>query len=120
MKFNMAPQTAMNGIQASDEEVAQWFRDSVRSMQAYVPGEQPQQGTFLKLNTNENPYPPPQAVVDAIAKAAASRMERYPDPLGSSFRQQAATVLGVDPDWLLCGNGSDDILTIVTRALVGE
>ena len=105
---------------ASDDEVAAWFRPAVRAMQAYVPGEQPQHGKFLKLNTNENPYSPPLAVITAIMEAANGKLERYPDPLGTAFRIQAATVLGVDPDWILCGNGSDDILTIVTRALVGE
>lgn len=96
------------------------FRENVQSMQAYVPGEQPQGGKFIKLNTNENPYPPSPKVITAIQQAAAERLERYPDPLGTAFRIRAAEVLGVEPDWLLCGNGSDDILTIVTRAFVGE
>jgi len=105
---------------ATDEDVATWFRAAVRAMQAYVPGEQPQHGKFLKLNTNENPYPPPPAVLQAISEAANGKLERYPDPLGTAFRIQAAAELGVDPDWILTGNGSDDILTIVTRGLVGE
>ncbi len=105
---------------ASDEDVVEFFRPAVRSMRPYVPGEQPQHGKVLKLNTNENPYPPPANVIAAINDAAASKLERYPDPLGTAFRMQAASVLGVEPDWILCGNGSDDILTIVTRALVGE
>jgi len=88
-------------------------------MQAYVPGEQPQGGKFIKLNTNENPYPPPPRVISAIHEAASHRLERYPDPLGTAFRIEAAENFGVDPDWILCGNGSDDILTIVTRAFVG-
>jgi len=107
-------------VQATDESVAGFFRPAVRAMQAYIPGEQPQAGKFLKLNTNENPYPPPPSVISAITQAAESKLERYPDPLGTAFRMQAAEVLGVQPDWILCGNGSDDILTIVTRALVGE
>lgn len=89
-------------------------------MAPYVPGEQPQGGKFIKLNTNENPYPPSSKVVTAIQEAAAGRLERYPDPLGSAFRVRAAEVLGVEPDWILCGNGSDDILTILTRAFVGS
>jgi histidinol-phosphate aminotransferase len=96
------------------------FRPAVCRMQAYVPGEQPQGGKFIKLNTNENSYPPSRKVVAAIAEAAERGLERYPDPLGTAFRLQAADVLGIDPDWILCGNGSDDILTIVTRAFVGE
>lgn len=89
-------------------------------MQPYVPGEQPQGGKFIKLNTNENPYAPSPKVIAAIQEAAAARLERYPDPLGTAFRIRAAEVLGVEPDWILCGNGSDDILTIVTRAFVGS
>lgn len=108
------------GRLATDEEVASHFRDSVRLMQAYVPGEQPQQGKFLKLNTNENPYPPADSVFQAMQEASSGHLERYPDPLGTAFRMQAADLFGLDPDWFLCGNGSDDILTIVTRALVGE
>jgi histidinol-phosphate aminotransferase len=116
----MTTSSVTTEAQASDADVARWFREAVRGMQAYVPGEQPQDGKYLKLNTNENPYPPAPGVVSAIAAAAAGKLERYPDPLGTVFRKQAASVLGVEPDWILCGNGSDDILTIVTRALVGE
>jgi histidinol-phosphate aminotransferase len=116
----MAENSESNRWLARDEEVASYFRQAVRQMQAYVPGEQPQHGTFIKLNTNENPYPPPPEVVTAITEAAGLRLERYPDPLGTAFRVQAASVLGVEPDWILCGNGSDDILTVVTRGLVGE
>ena len=100
--------------------IDQFFRDDIRRMQAYVPGEQPQAGKTIKLNTNENPYPPSPKVATAIQTAAGARLERYPDPLGTAFRHRAAEVLGVEPDWILCGNGSDDILTIVTRALVGS
>lgn len=69
----------MSGAPATDEDISQFFRQAVRSMQAYVPGEQPQHGKFLKLNTNENPYPPPPAVIQAITEAAAGKLERYPD-----------------------------------------
>ena len=56
----------------------------------------------------------------SIVEAAERGLSRYPDPLCTAFRMRAADVLGVPPDWILCGNGSDDILTIVTRALVGQ
>ena len=101
-------------------ELDRLFRPEIQQMQPYVPGEQPQGGKFIKLNTNENPYPPSPRVNAALASAAASRLERYPDPLGTAFRVRAAEVLGVEPDWILCGNGSDDILTILTRAFVGS
>jgi len=96
------------------------LRSAIEAMAAYVPGEQPQGGKFIKLNTNENPYPCSPRVVQAIERACATGLQRYPDPAASSFRIRAAQVLGVEPEWILCGNGSDDILTIVTRAFVGE
>ena len=96
-----------------------FFRPEIEAMAGYVPGEQPQQGQFVKLNTNENPYPPSSAVARAIEEAVR-RLSKYPDPMAGPFRRRAAELLGVGPEWILCGNGSDDILTIVTRALVGQ
>lgn len=101
------------------ESVENLFRESIRSMAAYTPGEQPQGGKHIKLNTNENPYPPSEKVIEAIRDAAGAGLQRYPDSLGTAFRIRAAEVLGVEPEWILCGNGSDDILTILTRSFVG-
>ncbi len=91
-------------------------------MAGYVPGEQPRGDGIIKLNTNENPYPPSPRVIDAIRSAIADteRLRKYPAPPGLAFRQTAARVLDVDPASILIGNGSDDILTIVTRAFVPE
>jgi len=97
-----------------------YVRPEIAAMQGYVPGEQPPPGKYIKLNTNENPYPPSPLVVRSIVEAAERGLARYPDPLATAFRLRAADVLGVPPDWILCGNGSDDILTIVTRTLVGQ
>jgi histidinol-phosphate aminotransferase len=97
-----------------------YFRSEIEQMAGYAPGEQPQGGKFIKLNTNENPYPPSAAVARAIQSVAERGLSRYPDPMAGAFRRRAAEVLGVDADWILCGNGSDDLLTIVTRALVGQ
>jgi len=88
-------------------------------MSGYQPGEQPQAGKFIKLNTNENPYPASPGVGVAIRAALDQGLEKYPDAMATSFRVRAGEVLGFDPDWILCGNGSDDILTIVTRTFVG-
>lgn len=90
-------------------------------MAGYTPGEQPRQPGIIKLNTNENPYPPSPRVLTAIEAALHDdSLRKYPDPAGTAFRQTAGQVLGVDPDSILIGNGSDDILTIVTRAFVPE
>jgi histidinol-phosphate aminotransferase len=91
----------------------------IRAMGGYTPGEQPRDGAFVKLNTNESPYPPSPHVLDAIRAAlTGDRLRKYPDPVGTHFRQVAGRVLDVDPDSILIGNGSDDILTLVTRAFV--
>ncbi len=97
-----------------------YFRPQIDAMTGYVPGEQPQAGKFIKLNTNENPYPASPAVARAVAVVLERGLARYPDPLATAFRFRAAGVLGVEPDWIMCGNGSDEILTVVTRAFVGE
>src|ERR671926_236344 len=97
------------------------LRPAVRALAGYTPGEQPRDGAYLKLNTNENPYPPSPRVFEAVRAAlTGDRLRKYPDPLGTAFRQAAGRVLGVDPDAILIGNGSDDVLTIVTRAFVPE
>ena len=95
-------------------------RSNIQSMSGYVPGEQPQDGQFIKLNTNENPYPPSPSVAVAVNEAVERGLQKYPDPLAGTFRRRAAEVLGVPPDWIMAGNGSDDILSIVTRAFVGQ
>jgi len=97
-----------------------FVRSHIAAMSGYEPGEQPVADKCIKLNTNENPYPPSPRVKQAIQNALETGLVRYPDPTASSFRLRAGEVLGVDPDWILCGNGSDDILTIVMRCLVGE
>ena len=97
------------------------LRPGVRAMSGYIPGEQPRDGAFVKLNTNENPYPPSPRVFEALREAlTGDRLRRYPDPTGVHFRRTAGRVLSVDPDAVLIGNGSDDVLTIVTRAFVPE
>lgn len=90
-------------------------------MHPYTPGEQPKGNELVKLNTNENPYPPPPAVVQAIGDAASGPLNRYPHPMAQSFRVAAAERLGLPgPEWILAGNGSDEILTMLVRGFVGE
>ncbi|HZL90151.1 MAG TPA: histidinol-phosphate transaminase [Pirellulaceae bacterium] len=97
------------------------FRENILAMAGYVPGEQPQAGKFIKLNTNENPYSPSPRVARAVAEVLERGLQKYPDPMADAFRTRAAEVLNLpSKDWILCGNGSDDILTICTRAFVGE
>ena len=93
-------------------------RPNIAAMSGYMPGEQPPAGKFIKLNTNENPYRHSPKVERAIQTALEGGLSRYPDPEATAFRNRAAEVYGVEPDWILCGNGSDDIHTILTRAFV--
>jgi histidinol-phosphate aminotransferase len=95
-----------------------YFRPNIDAMSGYKPGEQPRGAEFIKLNTNENPYGPSPLVLDAIRSAVGEGLRKYPDPLATAFREQAAKLLRVHPDWILAGNGSDDLLTIVTRSFV--
>lgn len=101
--------------------MSSYFRENILAMAGYVPGEQPQAGKFIKLNTNENPYPPSPRVAKAVLEVLERGLQKYPDPMADAFRTRAAEVLNLpSKDWILCGNGSDDILTICTRAFVGE
>ena len=105
-----------------------YFRPEIEAMAGYVPGEQSAAGDLIKINTNENPYPPSPQVAQAVrcvleqtpGQTYGPGLERYPSATAEPFRRKAAEVLGVSADWILAGNGSDDILTIVTRALVGH
>lgn len=102
--------------------MTQFLRPAIRAMAGYTPGEQPRaDDDIVKLNTNENPYPPSPRVLAAIEDVLHNdRLRKYPDPLGTHFRKTAGRVLGVDPESILIGNGSDDILTILTRAFVPD
>lgn len=94
------------------------FRPNIERIEGYVPGEQPQEAGWVKLNTNENPYPPSPLVLEAIRAAATDRLQLYPDPLSTKFCEAAAELFGVDPDWILPANGSDENLTIILRSFV--
>jgi histidinol-phosphate aminotransferase len=88
-------------------------------MQAYVPGEQPRDNGYVKLNTNENPYPPSPRVLAALRKAVAPTLRLYPEPLSDSLRAAAAAVYGVRVENIIAGNGSDELLSMLMRSVVG-
>ncbi len=105
-----------------------YFRPEIEALRGYVPGEQPDSCEIIKLNTNENPYPASSRVAQAVREVAecgddnarGMNLQRYPSAMAEPFRRRASVLLGVPSDWIMCGNGSDDILTIVTRAMVGR
>jgi histidinol-phosphate aminotransferase len=96
------------------------IRRNIARMQGYVPGEQPQEARFIKLNTNENPYPPSPTVRKALLAEANASLRLYPDPDATKLRRQAALTYGFDPPQVIAGNGSDDLLAMVARAFIGE
>src|SRR5881394_117048 len=96
-----------------------FVRANVRNMDGYTPGEQPGPGErVVKLNTNENPFPPSPRVLQTIREIEPEMLRRYPNPSAAGFRESAAKVLGITADMILAGNGSDDILTIATRTFL--
>ncbi len=97
----------------------QFVRPTVRDMTGYTPGEQPSPGErIVKLNTNENPYPPSERVMQALAAIGGETLRRYPNPTADLFRDAAAKLHGLTRDHIIAGNGSDDILTIATRCFI--
>ena len=97
-----------------------YFRKNIARMKGYEPGEQPREAGFIKLNTNENPYPPSAKVLRAIKKAASPTLKLYPDPLATEVREKVAELYGLRPQCILVGSGSDELLTIAFRSFVGE
>lgn len=95
-------------------------RKSVQVLDAYTPGEQPKRAGLIKLNTNENPYPPSPAVMAAIAGVGAELLRLYPDPVSTALRQAIADLHGVGVDQVFAGNGSDEILALCTRTFVED
>ena len=93
------------------------FRPAIEAMAGYIPGEQPKPGTkIIKLNTNENPYPPSPQAMAALQNLDSEWLRRYPDPFARSFCQAVSDALGVPADWIIVGNGSDDVLNVLIRA----
>jgi histidinol-phosphate aminotransferase len=97
--------------------MSRFFRPAVDAMTGYVPGEQPKPGTpIIKLNTNENPYPPSPQAMAALQAMAGESLRRYPDPYARDFCAAVSDALGVPADWVIVGNGSDDVLNMLVRA----
>ena len=95
--------------------MSRYFSDKYATLKAYVPGEQPRGQKYIKLNTNENPYPPHPAVAKA-AEEAAKTLRLYPDTESTSLRNALAGRLGVTADELIITNGSDEVLNFAFMA----
>ena len=88
----------------------------ISSLTPYTPGEQPRERQFIKLNTNECPYPPSPRAVEAIRAAAADSLRLYPDPECAAPRAAIAKREGLDIEQVFCGNGSDEVLAFAFQA----
>ena len=94
-----------------------YFRRAIATMHGYTPGEQPKPGTpIIKLNTNENPYPPSPKALEVLRNLDSEWLRRYPDPYARDFCNAVSEALEVPADWIIVTNGSDDLLNILIRA----
>lgn len=94
------------------------WSDCIRGLEPYTPGEQPSIAQLIKLNTNENPYPPSPAVLNALQSAANADLRLYPDPDGKSLKQTIAKLHGITQANVFLGNGSDEVLAHAFLALL--
>jgi histidinol-phosphate aminotransferase len=94
------------------------IRPLVRGLQPYVPGEQPKIKGLIKLNTNENPYPPSPRVLAATRATVDGRLRLYPNPTAQVLRDNLARLHGCRPENIIVGNGSDELLAMAVRAFV--
>jgi len=100
--------------------MSKYIKQSVRKMQGYTPGEQPTDPRVIKLNTNENPYPPSPAVREALQSLNVETLRLYPDPVSLTLRRKIADLHGGTPDNVFVGNGSDETLALCSRAFVED
>ncbi|SAI41144.1 histidinol-phosphate aminotransferase [Bordetella trematum] len=96
--------------------MSQYWSPVVAGLSPYVPGEQPKLQNLIKLNTNENPYPPSPRALQAIREAADEALKRYPDPASDALRQAVAATHGVSVGEVFVGNGSDEVLAHAFQA----
>lgn len=96
-----------------------YARTLLQDIEGYVPGEQPKAPGVIKLNTNENPYPPSPMALEALRGVEADALRKYPDPLSVSLRARWAEIQGyAGPEWVIAGNGMDELLALAVRTFV--
>lgn len=100
------------------KQIRNYVPAHVAALRAYVPGEQPKVAGLIKLNTNENPYPPSPKVLKAVREAVDERLRLYPDPSASALRARLARLHHCSPENILVGNGSDELLALAVRTFV--
>ena len=96
--------------------MSRFLNERLSGLDEYVPGEQPQDKKYIKLNTNESPYPPPQEVIDAVTRREIEDLRLYSDPECRALRRKMAEVCGVEPGNVFLSNGSDETLNFAFMA----
>ena len=99
--------------------MSRFFSEKYKNLVPYVPGEQPQEIKYLKLNTNESPFPPSKGVAEAVA-AEAERLQLYSDPDSKELTAKIAEVYGVKTSQVVVTNGSDEVLNFAFMAFADE
>lgn len=97
-----------------------YFLPHIARMHEYVPGEQPRESGYIKLNTNENPYPPSPLVLQRLRAACRENLKLYPDPDAAAVRRKLSEIFAVHPEETIVGNGSDELLNIIIRCFAGS
>lgn len=108
---------AANGEEGA-RPMSRFWSELASRLTPYVPGEQPRGTRLVKLNTNENPYPPAPGVLDAVAAVTGEQLRRYPDPDSTALREACAARTGLAPEQVFIGNGSDEVLAHAFAALL--
>ena len=96
--------------------MSKFLSPAIEAMSAYVPGEQPRDKAYIKLNTNENPYPPAPSVIAAMNAAEIEDLRLYSDPTAKVLKEKLAALYGLQPENIYLGNGSDEVLYFLFRA----
>jgi len=103
-------------VRNENNNMSRFISDRFKTLEAYVPGEQPSETEYVKLNTNESPYPPPPGVTSVIDEFEKKRLNLYPNPDGSRLVKKLAEFYGVNPENVIIGNGSDELLAFAFLA----
>lgn len=100
--------------------MSRFFHEKYAALTAYTPGEQPKDKSYIKLNTNESPYPPSPEVVAAVKRADVEGLRLYSDPEGKALKEKLAGLYGLQKENVFIANGSDDILNFAFMAFAGD
>ena len=100
--------------------MSRYLKEELQALRAYTPGEQPQDQVYIKLNTNESPYPPAPSVAAAITRQEVEQLRLYSDPTGAELKGKLAGLYGVKPENVFLSNGSDEVLNFAFLAFGAE